>query len=139
MCRKFWYMHKMMDLLHNLYARFLQYKLHLSIPLSYQKFYNCLLTASFVKIVVWKIVTSGFKNNFIWEDNVLKSQLTTSDQLPLFFFDLLKSKLRYFKHAATLYNIALYRPHPCNIHKSLSIIPKFHTLKRHYWLTSVTC
>ena len=138
-------MQKIIDLLHNIYARFLQYKPHLAIPLSSQKFYNCLLTTSFQKIVVWKIVYSCSKNSFIWDDNIFKSQLTILDQLP-HFFHVLKSKLRYFEHAATLY-IALYvlhcRPHlvllQSNIHKSLSISPKFHTLKGHYWLTSVAC
>ena len=78
-------MHKIIDLLHNIYARFLQYKPHLAIPLSSQKFYNCLLTTSFQKIVVWKIVDSCSKNSFIWDDNIFKSQLTILDQLPHLF------------------------------------------------------
>ena len=78
-------MHKIIDLLHNIYARFLQYKPHLAIPLSSQKFYNCLLTTSFQKIVVWKIVYSCSKNSFIWDDNIFKSQLTILDQLPHLF------------------------------------------------------
>ena len=52
---------------------------------SSQKFYNCLLTTSFLKIVVLKIVTFGSTNNFIWEYNVFKSQLTTLDHLPHLF------------------------------------------------------
>ena len=78
-------MHKMIDLLQNIYARFLQYKPHLVMPLFSQKFYNCLLTTSFQKIVVWKIVYSCSKNSFISEDNIFKSQLTTLDQLPHLF------------------------------------------------------
>ena len=39
----------------------------------------------FSKNVVLKIVTFGSTNNFIWEYNVFKSQLTTLDHLPHLF------------------------------------------------------
>lgn len=70
-CRKFWFMHKMMDLLHNIQD-------HCNINLiCYCHFppRTSSPTTSFLEIAVWKIMTCGSKNNFASEGNVSKSQL----------------------------------------------------------------